>query len=100
MVDGQVLVGDPRGEKPEGVNSNLPRPTKGGLLFWKVDLLPVLDSVIPQTTDWGWESFLPLMVNVLSRPSIPEKRWWKEGGRICLTMDDSCKQEISSVLRE
>ena len=33
MVDVQVLVVDPRGKKPEGVNSNLLRPTKGGLLF-------------------------------------------------------------------
>ena len=100
MVDVQVLVVDPRGKKPEGVNSNLPRPTKGGLLFWKVDLLPVLDCLIPQSTDGAGESFWSLTVNALSRPSFQEKRWWKEVGRICLVMKDSCKQEISSLLQE
>ena len=57
MVDGQVLVGDPGGEKPEGVNRNLPHPTKGGLLFRKVDLLPVLESVIPRSTDGARAGF-------------------------------------------
>lgn len=74
MVDGQVLVVDPRGEKTEGVNSNLPHPPKEDSCFWKVDLLPVLDSLIPQSTDGGGESFWFLPVNALSRPSILEKK--------------------------
>ena len=98
--DGQVLVVDPRGEKAEVVKSNLPRPNKGGLLLWKADLLPVLDCLIPQSTDGAGESFWSLTVNALSRPSFQEKRWWKEVGRICLVMKDSCKQEISSLLQE
>ena len=39
-------------------------------------------------------------MNALSRPSILEKGWWKEGGTICLVVKDSCKQETSSLLWE
>ena len=100
MVDGQVLVGDPGGEKPEGVNRNLPHPTKGGLLFRKVDLLPVLESVIPQSADGAGAGFWSLLGNALSSPSILEKRWWKEAGKICLVMKDSCNQETFCLLQE
>jgi len=68
--------------------------------FWKVDLLPAFDSVIPQSTDGGGESFWSLPVNELSRPSILEKGWWKEAGKICLVVKDSCKQETFSLLQE
>ena len=100
MVDGQVPVEDPRGKKPEVVRVTFLAPPKEDFCFWKVDLLPVLDSVIPQSTDGGGESFWSLTVNALSRPSIPDKRWWKEAGRICLVMKDSYKQETSSLHQE
>ena len=39
-------------------------------------------------------------MKALSRSSILEKGWWKEGGTICLVVKDSCKQETSSLLWE
>lgn len=39
-------------------------------------------------------------VKALSRPSILEKGWWKEAGRICLVVKDSCKLETSLLLWE
>ena len=99
--DGPVLVVDPRGKKDRwGEQVTFIAPLKEDCSFWKVDLLPVLDSVISQSTDWGGESFWSLTVNALSRPSIPDKRWWKEAGRICLVMKDSYKQETSSLHQE
>ena len=48
----------------------------------------------------GGEGFWSLPVKALSRPSILEKGWWKEAGRICLVVKDSCKLETSSLLWE
>jgi len=68
--------------------------------FWKVDLQSVLESVIRQSTDGAGEGIWYLLGNALSRPSTLEKRWWKEAGKICLAMKDSCNQETFCLLQE
>ena len=101
MGDGQVLVVEPRRKKTEGVSKyTFLTPPKEDCSFWKADLLPVLDSVIPQSTDGGGGSFWSFPVDVLSRPTILEKRCWKEAGRVCLAVKDSCKQETLFLLQE